>query len=131
MAEAAMPPPGSYKDNLPRSQMLDRYESHTQNCKICSAALKSAQQKQKRLQVVQTALIGATGVSLTTLMGSALWMVSGAFPYSAIPSAIARLSAGASASFLGGSLWLSKRKEKKQLEIQQFLFEDYIHAEKD
>jgi len=131
MAEAAMPPPGSYKDNLPRSQMLDRYESHTKNCKICSAALKSAQQKQKRLQIVQTALIGATGVSLTTLMGSALWMVSCAFPLGAIPSAIARLSAATSASLLGASMWLSKRKEKRQQEIQQFLFEDYIHAEKD
>jgi len=131
IAASAMPSSGSYNDNLSRSEMLDRYESHTKHCNVCSTALNTAQRKQKRFQLLQTTLIGATGASLTTLLGSALWMALKVFPSSAISFAIVRLSAGLSACFLGCSLLASKRRQKMQQEIQQFLFEDYIHAEKD
>lgn len=52
-----------YKDNRPRAELLDRYLTHTASCSICQTELKSLKDKRRRLSVLSTALIGATGAS--------------------------------------------------------------------
>lgn len=69
MVESANPSKHGYDaSNMPRSVALDRYESHTKLCKICSKALEDRQKKQKRLSVLQSGLTGAAGASTISLL---------------------------------------------------------------
>jgi pheophorbide a oxygenase len=126
MAEAVTPSSG-YKDNLPRSEMLDRYISHTKSCELCSAGLEKAQIRKRRLETLETALIGATGASTFTLLGA---LGLGVLRPVTVPSALVRVAAVATTCCLGGCKFISKRKPKAEKEIRQFVFEDYIHADK-
>uniref|UniRef100_A0A7S2ET22 Rieske domain-containing protein n=1 Tax=Trieres chinensis TaxID=1514140 RepID=A0A7S2ET22_TRICV len=126
LAESVSPSSG-YNDNLPRSEMLDRYESHTKHCKICLEALEKAQLKKKRLELVQTALIGAAGASSVTLAGG---LGLSLLRTLRVPSILLKGAAGVTLSCVGGCKLTSKLKAKVEKEIQQFLFEDYIHADK-
>ncbi len=126
-ADAILPSTG-YLDNLPRSEMLDRYESHTKNCKICSNALEKAKTKKKRLETIQSGLTGAVGASAATLAGIAFLTTSSEL---AVPAAVTRIAIGSLATMLGASVGASKWKNAMERNIQQFLFEDYIHSERD
>lgn len=127
LVNAATATSSTYDDNLPRSQMLDRYHSHTKHCKVCTTALKKFERKREMMSVANIAMIGASGASgiltasLTVLsmygmgLGRPLLRVFGL-------------------SFLGSlAAVYGTQKEKLKLQklIQQFYFEDYIHAEKD
>lgn len=124
----AIAPTSGYSDSIPRAQMLDRYESHTKHCKVCSTGLDKARIKKRRLEILETALIGSTGASTVTLLGAlSLCLLS---PGTAVPSALLRVAAVSTASSMLGSVAISKRKPAAQKEIDRFFFEDYIHAEK-
>lgn len=129
MADSVMPPPiNGYNDNLPRSVMLDRYESHTKHCKLCSAALKT---KEKRYQVISTAhnaCVGGIGASSTALVAIVFLSVASQVTVSA---AITRAAAALVLFTSGISTLLSKYKAKLYDQIREFKFEDYIPAEKD
>ncbi len=128
MVDAVMPPVGQgYNDNLPRSLMLDRYESHTKHCKDCMASLQAAQATKKRLKILQTALIGASGASAVTFITSLILRI---FITSNPLSWLLRLSALTTTSCIGGCLSISKKLPQLENFIQQFFFEDYIHADK-
>ena len=128
MVDAVMPPVGNgYNDNLPRSLMLDRYESHTKHCTECMASLQALQATKKRLKTLQTALIGATGASTVTFITS---LILRSFIASNPLSWILRLSALTTASCIGGTLTLYKKLPQLDKLIQLFFFEDYIHADK-
>mmetsp|Transcript_44318 Transcript_44318/g.93103 ORF Transcript_44318/g.93103 Transcript_44318/m.93103 type:complete len:597 (+) Transcript_44318:75-1865(+) len=127
LAETVAPTSG-YDDSLLRSEMLDRYESHTKNCRICTEALEKARTKKRRLAIFEMALIGAAGASSMTLAGSlGLFLMSSTVK---VPSMLVKGAAGATLSCIGGCKLISKMKPKVEKEINQFLFEDYVHAEK-
>lgn len=126
MAEAVTPSFG-YKDNLPRSEMLDRYDSHTKSCKLCSTALENARARKSTLETLQTALIGAMGASSLTLLVSVGLSLFGS---TTVPSTVVRSAAVVTACGISGSRLVSKQKSKADKSIKQFLFEDYIHADK-
>lgn len=130
----------TYNDNRPRSELLDRYASHTAKCQICLAALKEMKEKRDRLSVLSTALTGATGASGVLLVCTSICLLftrvlvkdlawRGLVVRSTLPGMLSTVLACAAS-------WLGVKKIVKQrmgldAEIQKFYFEDYIHAEKD
>jgi pheophorbide a oxygenase len=116
-----------YGDDAPRSEMLDRYNTHTVNCPVCSTALKKAQAKKRRVKVLQTSLQGATGASLTGL--ATLLAVTRVATVSLTPVLI-RIVTGMATATCVGAIAASRSESKLDKEINQFLFEDYVHAEK-
>jgi hypothetical protein len=58
---------GNYGDDAPRSEMLDRYNTHTVNCPVCLTTLKKARRSMSRIQALKTAMLGAAGASATAL----------------------------------------------------------------
>lgn len=126
MADAAASPHG-YDSPLPRSQMLDRYESHTKNCNICAPALAEKQSKKGRLSTAQAILLGSVGASATVLAGAALVVVTSE---AVIPATVLGTATIALASTVGASVAASKAQKKLDKEIQSFFFEDYVHADK-
>lgn len=129
LAEAIAPTTG-YQDNLPRSQMLDRYESHTKHCPICLAGLRQARNKKRRLEILRTALVGALGASSMTLLGAMASLLLWSPASVKGPATVTKVAAAALACSLGGSLSISRGKRQAQAEIDRFYFEDYIHADK-
>jgi phenylpropionate dioxygenase-like ring-hydroxylating dioxygenase large terminal subunit len=63
----------AYLDRDQREQMLDRYSSHTKNCKICSQALSKLQKNRSTMDVIRTAMLGAVGASSSTLSICFFW----------------------------------------------------------
>jgi pheophorbide a oxygenase len=116
-----------YGDDAPRSVMLDRYNTHTVNCPICSSALKETQAKKRRNKVLQTSLQGATGASLTGL--ATLVAITRVTTVSLAPRLIGIVAGMATATCLG-AIAASRSEGKLDKEINQFLFEDYVHADK-
>ena len=66
---------GNYHDNLARSEMLDRYASHTAHCKICRAALQQLEDERDTTRLVATALLGATGASSVLCVSASFFLV--------------------------------------------------------
>jgi hypothetical protein len=97
------------------------------NCPICLTALKQAHAKKTRVKVLQTALQGATGASLTAL--ATLVAVTRVATVSLTPVLI-RTVAGMAAATCLASIAAARAETKLDREINQFLFEDYVHAEK-
>jgi pheophorbide a oxygenase len=116
----------AYGDNLRREEMLDRYDSHTKNCKICSAALKKKETKKSRFRIAQSITNGGIGASSTTL----LMMLGLATSEVTVPTAVLRVAASVFLGSVGASVGLSKLNTMNDKAIQQFMFEDYIHADK-
>ena len=115
-----------YGDDLERAIMLDRYESHTKDCPICSSALEQTRQNLSRVRRLQTFSQGAVGASVATLfclVASRLASVSLArpvLPIALITTAVSSIAA----------LGTIKAEAKLDKRIEQFLFEDYVHADK-
>jgi hypothetical protein len=118
---------GEYGDDAPRSEMLDRYNTHTVNCPICLTALRQTRAKKTRVKVLQTALQGATGASLTAL--AMLVAVTRVATVSLTPGLI-RTVAGMAAATCLVSIVAARAETRLDKDINQFLFEDYVHAEK-
>lgn len=112
-----------YSDSLPREELLDRYNSHTKHCAICSAELERCERKRSVYQTAKTALTGAGGASTVALLV-------GLAPGAALPASIGRLAGIGVASSIFGSMGLSKLKRNIDKKIESFYFEDYVHAEK-
>jgi len=110
-----------------RSTMLDRYESHTKHCPICKSALERGQAKERRLGIVQTALLGACGASSTALAGLGICALATTL---AIPGSVFAITAGLVAATSGTAFGVSKQKALISKNNQQFVFEDYVHADK-
>ena len=130
----------TYKDCRPRSELLDRYASHTAKCGICQAALKSLNDKRDRISLLSTALIGATGASSMLFACTSIFLlVSRVLLRQSVSKGLAfkaTLSVMFSSSVTIAASWIGVKKtiEKKLIldkEIQKFYFEDYVHAEKD
>ena len=115
----------AYGDNVPRSQLLDRYASHTANCAICSAELAKCERSRNICEAVQTAFVGAFGASLAALTASLV--VSGT---TTIPKGLVRSAALSAIASLIGAIGLAKKKKGLDRKIDSFEFEDYVHAEK-
>jgi hypothetical protein len=126
IADAATSPHG-YDSPMPRSQMLDRYESHTKNCKVCAPALVEKQAAKGRLETARAILLGSVGASATALTGAALLAVTSE---AVIPATVLRTATVALASTVGASVAASKAQKRLDKEIQSFFFEDYVHADK-
>ncbi|CAB9530575.1 Pheophorbide a oxygenase [Seminavis robusta] len=113
-------------DDTARSLLLDRYNTHTKDCPLCLASLQKKRRQNARLQVLQTALQGATGASMTLfLVALAAAQASGVRL-----APLLRALGFATAGTFGGSLWSRQQQEKLDKKINSFIFEDYIHAEK-
>ena len=112
---------GMYGQDLLRSEMLDRYNTHTKHCPDCLRALQRTRQARARNDIATTALIGSAGASTVISVLSSL----------APARRLTLLSAG-----VGGALWVAVkllllREKKLAKKVQSFLFEDYVHADKD
>ena len=97
----------SYMDNNDRSKLLDRYESHTKYCPVCSKEFERSKQRLKRWDMVQTAFVGAVGTSTTVLaMSGATSLFNPSIPVSLIrASGIASIS-----TILGAKVAGSQKK---------------------
>ncbi|KAL7529937.1 hypothetical protein ACHAWF_003165 [Thalassiosira exigua] len=120
---------GAYGDDgIDRSVLLDRYNTHTKHCPICLSALRKARRRRARAEAIGAASRGAagasaaaTGVLLATVRGgtSATWA-----------GPVLRASATALAGAVAAA-WAGERSRRKRgAEVDAFLFEDYVHAEK-
>lgn len=115
-----------YGDDAPRSEMLDRYNTHTVHCPTCLAALKKARVTKGRLHAFKMALYSAFGVS--TILTMYTYSFKKSFPL--VPAAFIRLlttTTGLTGLFSVIVNWLGNRLDQQ---IYSFLFVDYIHADK-
>ena len=119
-------------DNIPRSKILDRYESHTKNCPLCRNALKKGRQREKILNVVHTALIGSTGASFIVSFISCITAstTSSTADLVGISKMIAKIAFGVMIVTGGSAFGISKLQQIVKDYNQQFIFVDYIHADK-
>jgi hypothetical protein len=122
-------------DNIPRSKILDRYESHTKKCPLCRNALDKGRRKEKILKVIHTALIGSTGASfIISFISSALSMMidttTSTTAFVGISKMIAKIAFGVMLVTGGSAYGISKIQQIVKDYNQQFIFVDYIHADK-
>mmetsp|Transcript_25913 Transcript_25913/g.36332 ORF Transcript_25913/g.36332 Transcript_25913/m.36332 type:complete len:310 (+) Transcript_25913:2-931(+) len=118
---------GQYVDNDNRHLLLDRYESHTAKCSICSKALAKSNRWHRRWDIVQTGLVGAAGASSTACATTVVTSVLGV----SVPTVLSPIFGVAFLSTSLGAVVANRKKKKLDKTIQQFYFEDYVHAEKD
>lgn len=126
IVNAATAASNPYDDSLARSTMLDRYDSHTKNCKICSEAVAKFERKKEMMSIANVAMIGASGASGILALTLGVLSMSGASFGGPLLRALGLSFAGS----LAGVYGTHKQKGKIHDLIQQFYFEDYIHAEK-
>jgi len=119
---------GQYDRDLPRSEMLDRYNTHTKNCPNCSAALRSSRKLKSRVGLLRIASAGTAGASTTALVACAL--LPGLLG-NLIPSVVYRALAGTTAATWVATMLFERAIRRLDKRINSFLFEDYVHAEKD
>ena len=119
-------------DNIPRSKILDRYESHTKNCPLCRNALKKGRQREKILSVLHTALIGSTGASFIVSFISCFTAstTSSTADLVGISKMIAKIAFGVMIVTGGSAFGITKLQQIVKDYNQQFIFVDYIHADK-
>lgn len=121
----------NYGDDAPRSEMLDRYNTHTKDCPVCSNALQRARRFKRRLGLFQTSLHGSAGAMTTAslvLLLAKVTIRSCADPF--VSGAFHRMVVATAAMAWFGS-WAALRAENKlDKKINSFIFEDYVHAEK-
>ena len=116
-----------YFDDQPRSVLLDRYESHTLHCKVCTAALEKCRRKRDRLALLSSALAGAAGTSLTAFTALGAIALSGGV---SVASIFLRVAALSTLSTTAGSVAAARAASNMNSESEKFLFEDYVHADK-
>lgn len=120
-------------DTIPRSILLDRYDSHTKHCPVCMAGLKAVRRKQQLLLLLKSAVRGAFGSTALAWL-TVCYMIR--FKPSWFPIQILVKSPwfilSSIAPFLNIlCLWmLNKLGENLDRHERQFFFEDYVHAEK-
>lgn len=116
----------NYGNDLSRSVMLDRYNTHTKNCPVCRNALKKKRKQKGRVAVLQTALQGSVGASTLALAVSLVSPID----ICKVPST--RLASAMAAVITVTASWMTgKYIGKLEKDIEKFIFQDYIHAEKD
>jgi len=115
-----------YVDNNDRARLLDRYESHTAHCPVCSKALEKSKRWYKRWCLVQTAFVGAAGSCTTVLTATAAVSLFGV----SVPAILIPTSGTASVLSIVGAAVADRIQKFYFDRSQKFYFEDYIHAEK-
>jgi hypothetical protein len=128
-----------YKIKRTRAELLDRYTSHTDKCKICLAALGTLKDKRDRLSFASTALLGAAGGSCLLLACSSISLIltralfrEPSFRRMMFKVAWTTVCSSllAAAAAFAGVKEMTMRRASLEKEIQQFYFEDYIHSDK-
>lgn len=127
IAEAAWSKKG-YGEKRTREKLLDRYESHTKNCSVCSAALATKQAKKKKFEVARSIFNGGIGASSSAIL--ALLLLSTSSEVS-VPTALVRITSKLLVGSVISSFGIAKLSERNDKAIKEYIFEDYVHAEKD
>ena len=108
-----------------KRELLDRYNSHTKSCPICSEALSRLEKRKKILNFALPTFCGATSASLIVSILSV-----GIFERANVPSKlIAKMSSRLFGSCLlmsAFSVWLKSRVEKT---IQKFHYVEHSHQD--
>jgi len=147
LVDAVQPTRVAYDtDRFLRSELLDRYESHTKDCKVCTAALEKGRARERALGLVHTALVGASGASfVTALIGwiGSRWLAAAAAATGAAAASssttamlldcskgVAKIALGMALATGGFARLVSKFREKVATSNQKFFFVDYVHAER-
>ena len=108
-----------------RRELLDRYNSHTKNCPICSKALSRLEKRKKILNFALPTFFGATGASLIYSILSA-----GIFESAHVPS---KLIAKMSNRLLGSCILMSALsvllKSKVEKSIRKFHYVEHTHQD--
>jgi Pheophorbide a oxygenase len=122
----------NYEDDAPRSEMLDRYNTHTKDCPICSNALQLARRSKRRLGLFQTALHGSAGAMTTASLVLLLAKVTiRSCADSLLESGVFNRLLVVTAAMAWFGSWATLCAENKlDKKINSFIFEDYVHAEK-
>jgi phenylpropionate dioxygenase-like ring-hydroxylating dioxygenase large terminal subunit len=112
-----------YTTSFQRSkrELLDRYNSHTKSCPICSQALSKLEQRRKILNCALPTLLGATGASLIACILSVCIVET-----ANLPSKLIAKMFGSSFVMSVISVLLKTRTEKA---IQQFYYVDHSHQD--
>jgi pheophorbide a oxygenase len=122
-----------YGDDLPRSVMLDRYNTHTKHCPTCLASLQKLRRSQSRTAFLKTALQGALGASIFSFIGlltlESLPFAIRVTTRTLINALIVRVGIMIGMSTLG-ILILARKERKLHRQIDLFLFKDYVHSDK-
>jgi hypothetical protein len=122
-----------YTDDIPRSAMLDRYESHTKHCKVCSSALRKKEKERALLGAVQTGLFGSVGACATTALVALLVMTLSATTNQVkgvLSASILKVGASALLAAIASLFFTKRAMTAVDAQIRQFKFVDYVHAEK-
>lgn len=108
-----------------KRELLDRYNSHTKNCPICSDALSRLEKMKKILNIALPTFFGATGASLIASILSAGIVESANLPSKVIAKISTRLF-GSCLLMSAFSLLLKSRVEKS---IQKFHYVEHSHQD--
>jgi pheophorbide a oxygenase len=122
-----------YGDDLPRSVMLDRYNTHTKHCPTCLTSLQKSRRSHSRTVFLKTALQGALGASVFSFIGlltlESLPFAIRVTTRTLINALLVRVGIMIGISTLG--IFVLARKERKlHQKIDLFLFKDYVHSDK-
>ena len=120
----------AYDDDIPRELLLDRYESHTKHCRICKSAYEKTKKYQVRLEKAETTLLGSAGASAVALIATRVSILAATGSHLPVLKALER-SVGVCLAFSGlGLMFVQRQKAKAAAKIRKFVFEDYVHADK-
>lgn len=101
---------------LPRAMLLDRYNSHTKSCAVCSAELARVRTTATRAKKLSDCTVAVAGGAVAAGLGGAAPM---------------RVAAAITASAVLAA-WRIERAQSALAQMEQsFLFVDYVHAERD
>ena len=118
----------AYLDRDERERMLDRYSSHTKNCKICSRALLKFEKKKARMEGIVTAMLGTLGASGALFSSFCVLALSRTTYATAAKVVLGSAGVVALASCLVAYM-ADQRRRALTKQIQKFFFVDYVHAQ--
>lgn len=108
-----------------RRELLDRYNSHTKSCPICSEALSRLEKRKKILNFALPTIFGATGASLIASILSASIIESVNLP----SKLIAKMSNKLFGSCLLMSAFSVLLKSRVEKSIQRFHYVEHTHQD--
>ncbi|GLC39854.1 hypothetical protein PLESTB_001291900 [Pleodorina starrii] len=135
-AAAAAAVPGAAPSPDARARILSRYEQHTRHCPVCTNGLARVRRLAEAARAVQSASLLGVGLTGGALSAAAAASTAATAAATATAASSAAAAVPAAAALLAGSVgvwaaagWLAAAV--KRWGQRAFVFQDYIHAERD
>jgi len=110
--------------DMSRRELLDRFDSHTKDCPVCSKALATLERRKKILKYISPAVLGMAGASFVATALSSFLMDSGT-----VTGVAAKVSAKALGLLLLLSASIEVLKRRTASTIEKFHFDDHSHQD--